>query len=1288
MEGLLQFELSKAIASWNGRLEKCRCSHTCIAVILAVGILSLCWFYFLPTGRVKRQGTDSDKARMDTSSRLDNSRGGNDTTTREESDVVVSKILIHPIKSCKGISVEKARYTPVGLENDRLWCVIDAKNVQVLTAREVPKVRQRKASNYFDPTDDDALMQMVRIETSFVGEGDLKISFPDDSGCESFVVPRTPSEEVLKSWTILPKITLWPTHPPVDGYICGSTDSSSASASDILSRYFGFPVHLVFKGPDARRIDPTTAFPNLEAYAKFQDMYPLLILSEESTDEIEQEMQQHVGKQGIDDEWKNRKIAIERFRPNIVVKGGGPFAEDKWEEISIGSETSPTMTLVSKCTRCLRAQEEAAKKSAVAAPVLPPSSADAKKFGFENFGNTCYANSVLQALYFCTPFRDLLLQEQDLSSSSTTDPSSQAPTAKQPLPPAKKRTDLKHPETAPAQSSLHPIPPSPPTLFSALRSLYLNISTNPAEKGTVAPKAFIDKLKELNEAFRNTQHQDAHEFLNFLLNRIVEEIEEEKKQESQQSPSVDDSNVNPDDLSNSIATLGSKIPATSASSTSGRHLSHATLVHKLFEGVLTSETRCLTCETVSSRDESFLDLSIDIEQNSSLTACLRQFSASEMLCQKNKFFCDSCCDLQEAEKRMKIKKLPNVLALHLKRFKYQEDVGRYIKLTYRVAFPFQLRLFNTVDELDEPDRLYDLFAIVVHIGSGPNTGHYISIIKTSGSWLVFDDDNVYPIVEKDIPKYFGDSNSGSAYVLYYQVVNIDLASLGLRAVESPEPTVHTVLSLKREQFTPRQTLSPTLPPGLNPATTPTVDAPPLAHEAIPPVPTFPPPISPQNSTDSTSISINTDVERPPPQSPSPSNHTPGLPGWMRLKRAPSVTTHTGVGTNANGAESRKSLVEKSPKLGSMTPSWLNGEKKNAESPLPPLPPFATSAAPPPSPSLQTIPQVNEPEPPKDKGDKKDEKKEDKSKGWFGIRRSLRMSDKHVRLDNTTAEIPHSPRLQRGPSENGVMLSQEGGLRPDISQARANTTSPLYSLNKSAHLDETNSAGSASSSPSSSSVLANGHNSTSSAGPSRPSTSPSTMSSARHYDTSSPPPVPSRKYSLATLAGGSDRARGSFEKKKSVDLKSKMGASSIPMPEFAPSPISNSHDLPSSPRLGPNASDNVHGRRPLPATPRQKGFRDRGNISDGTVFAEPEHSHDLAEDRDVLPEPSSLNHAHLYPLRSTTLPPESIGASPGNNVSSDSGNIVLSLPTPATPGAKHAKRKLSLTAWVPRRDKDK
>lgn len=102
-------------------------------------------------------------------------------------------------------------------------------------------------------------------------------------------------------------------------------------------------------------------------------------------------------------------------------------------------------------------------------------------------------------------------------------------------------------------------------------------------------------------------------------------------------------------MSNSVGTLSTNLPASTSTALGTSY--HSTIVHRLFEGVLTSETRCLTCETVSSRDESFIDLSIDIEQNSSVTACLRQFSASEMLCQKNKFFCDSCCDLQEAEKR-------------------------------------------------------------------------------------------------------------------------------------------------------------------------------------------------------------------------------------------------------------------------------------------------------------------------------------------------------------------------------------------------------------------------------------------------------------------------------------------------------------------------------------------------------------------------------------------------------------------------------------------------------------
>lgn len=116
----------------------------------------------------------------------------------------------------------------------------------------------------------------------------------------------------------------------------------------------------------------------------------------------------------------------------------------------------------------------------------------------------------------------------------------------------------------------------------------------------------------------------------------------------------------------------------------------------IFQGILTSETRCLNCENVSSKDEDFFDLQVDIEQNTSITHCLRCFSNTETLCSDNKFKCDNCSSYQEAQKRMRVKKLPMILALHLKRFKYMEQYNRHIKVSHRVVFPLELRLFNTV----------------------------------------------------------------------------------------------------------------------------------------------------------------------------------------------------------------------------------------------------------------------------------------------------------------------------------------------------------------------------------------------------------------------------------------------------------------------------------------------------------------------------------------------------------------------------------------------------------------
>jgi len=154
-----------------------------------------------------------------------------------------------------------------------------------------------------------------------------------------------------------------------------------------------------------------------------------------------------------------------------------------------------------------------------------------------------------------------------------------------------------------------------------------------------------------------------------------------------------------------------------------------------------------------------------------------------MLCERNKFHCDNCGGLQEAEKRMKIKRLPRILALHLKRFKYTEDYNRLQKLFHRVDYPFHLRLFNTTDDAENSDRLYELYAVVVHIGGGPYHGHYVSIIKTQDrGWLLFDDELVEPVDKSYVQNFFGGEPKpgvqdakqlACAYVLFYQETTLE-----------------------------------------------------------------------------------------------------------------------------------------------------------------------------------------------------------------------------------------------------------------------------------------------------------------------------------------------------------------------------------------------------------------------------------------------------------------------------------------------------------------------------------
>lgn len=297
--------------------------------------------------------------------------------------------------------------------------------------------------------------------------------------------------------------------------------------------------------------------------------------------------------------------------------------------------------------------------------------------------------------------------------------------------------------------------------FTGLKDIFTALIDSPTRTGVLSPQRFLDIFKRDNEMFRNSMHQDAHEFYGLVLNDVIASVEAnaQRLQERERSLALKDAKDNG---------TSTAIAKTQGSPTIG--LPGTGWVHDIFEGVLTSETKCLTCETTSQRDETFLDLSIDLEEHSSVTSCLRKFSAEEMLCERNKFHCDHCGGLQEAEKRMKIKRLPKVLALHLKRFKYTEDYSRLQKLFHRVVYPYHLRMFNTTDGAEDPDRMYELYAVVIHIGGNAYHGHYVAVIKTQDrGWLLFDDEMVEPVDKHFVRNFFGDKpGMACAYVLFYQ----------------------------------------------------------------------------------------------------------------------------------------------------------------------------------------------------------------------------------------------------------------------------------------------------------------------------------------------------------------------------------------------------------------------------------------------------------------------------------------------------------------------------------------
>nr|KAJ0210525.1 hypothetical protein LSAT_V11C400193960 [Lactuca sativa] len=196
------------------------------------------------------------------------------------------------------------------------------------------------------------------------------------------------------------------------------------------------------------------------------------------------------------------------------------------------------------------------------------------------FSYIFFLNHNFQGLYFCVPFREQLLKYYE---------------------------KVKNPDVE-------------ENLLTCLAELFTQYTKE--ENRCYCSKTLCTKSEEENELFRGYMHQDAHEFLNFLLNELVDILEKETKGTKEHSSP-------PEKIPNGI-----HVPLANGV----RKEPLVTWVHKNFQGILTNETKCLRCETVTARDETLLDLSLDIEQNSSITSCLKNFSSTETLNAEDKCF--------------------------------------------------------------------------------------------------------------------------------------------------------------------------------------------------------------------------------------------------------------------------------------------------------------------------------------------------------------------------------------------------------------------------------------------------------------------------------------------------------------------------------------------------------------------------------------------------------------------------------------------------------------------------
>lgn len=203
--------------------------------------------------------------------------------------ITVSSLHLHPVKSCRSLSVEETSFDAFGLVNDRRFLIVDA-------------------SRNFQTQRSDARLALVEARFE---DGSLVLQAP---GARAFRLPLDTANTGERP------ITVWRDTVP-------ASDMGNAVAG-WLSAVLDRPSRLVRADEGFTRRLPTARIPAAHTDAisdvpiAFVDAFPILVISEASLKDLNRRLEE--------------PLPMDRFRPNIVVRGAEPHEEDRWKIIRIG----------------------------------------------------------------------------------------------------------------------------------------------------------------------------------------------------------------------------------------------------------------------------------------------------------------------------------------------------------------------------------------------------------------------------------------------------------------------------------------------------------------------------------------------------------------------------------------------------------------------------------------------------------------------------------------------------------------------------------------------------------------------------------------------------------------------------------------------------------------------------------------------------------------------------------------------------------------------------------------